>query len=143
VHLRETESWSLGVRLELAINGHAISRPDFASMYWSAEQQMAHMTSNGSSLRTGDIYGSGTISSFGREGQGSLLELSRDGTERIKIPGGTRAGYLEDGDIVTVHAAADTPAGQLSFGEAVGLVMPAAPRLPSPRPLARRGAKSS
>lgn len=142
VHLREAESWSLGIRLEFAINGHVVSRPDFASMYWSAAQQMAHMTSNGASLRTGDIYGSGTISSFGREGQGSLLELSRDGADRITIPGGSRAGYLEDGDIVTVRAAAETPLGPLSFGEAVGLVMPAEPRRPQPRSLARRGART-
>ena len=33
-----------------------------ASMYWSPAQMLAHMTVNGASLRTGDLFASGTIS---------------------------------------------------------------------------------
>ena len=44
------------------INGHVVSEPPFSTMYWTAAQQLAHMTVNGASLRTGDLYGSGTVS---------------------------------------------------------------------------------
>jgi fumarylacetoacetase len=128
-HLRERESWSLDITLELAINGCTLSRPHYSGMYWSAAQQLAHLTSNGASLRTGDIYGSGTISSRSPQGQGSLLELSRDGADPIPTPSGIRPGYLQDGDFVAVSATARTAAGTLSLDEATGVVVPAAPRL--------------
>ena len=35
-------------------------------MYWTAAQQLAHLTANGASLRTGDLYASGTVSGAGR-----------------------------------------------------------------------------
>ncbi|HUD39819.1 MAG TPA: fumarylacetoacetate hydrolase family protein [Streptosporangiaceae bacterium] len=127
-HLRERESWSLDITLELSINGCPLSRPDYSGMYWSAAQQLAHLTSNGASLRTGDIYGSGTISSWSPQGQGSLLELSRDGADPIPTPGGTRPGYLQDGDFVAVSATARTAAGAVSLDEATGVIVPAAPR---------------
>ncbi|HEY7174061.1 MAG TPA: fumarylacetoacetate hydrolase family protein, partial [Micromonosporaceae bacterium] len=34
-------------------NGTVVSRPPFATMYWTPAQQLAHMTVNGASLRTG------------------------------------------------------------------------------------------
>ena len=38
------------------------SRTNADQLYWSAAQQIAHLTVNGASLRTGDLLGSGTIS---------------------------------------------------------------------------------
>ena len=37
-------------------------RPPFAAMYWTPAQQLAHLTVNGASLRTGDLFASGTVS---------------------------------------------------------------------------------
>ena len=62
------EPWGLDLHLELDCNGTVVSRPPFAGMYWTAAQQLAHLTVNGASLRTGDLYGSGTVSGAGPVG---------------------------------------------------------------------------
>ena len=54
--------WGLDITLEVRLNGELISCPPFGSMYWTAAQQLAHMTVNGASLRTGDLFASGTVS---------------------------------------------------------------------------------
>ncbi len=52
----------LDIELSVEINGALISRPPFASMYWTAAQMLAHMTVNGASVRPGDLFASGTVS---------------------------------------------------------------------------------
>ena len=42
---------------------------------------IAHHTSGGCNLRSGDLLGSGTISAPHRDGCGSMLELTRGGSE--------------------------------------------------------------
>ena len=42
---------------------------------------LAHLTVNGASVRTGDLYGSGTVSGPERDQRGSLLELTWGGQE--------------------------------------------------------------
>ena len=39
-----------------------VSSTGFADMYWTAAQQLAHMTVNGASVRAGDLFASGTVS---------------------------------------------------------------------------------
>ena len=53
------------------LNGELISRPPFATMYWTGAQMMAHMTVNGASLRPGDLYGSGTVTGPERDQRGA------------------------------------------------------------------------
>jgi fumarylacetoacetase len=76
-----------------------IVRTSARNVYWSVEQQIAHLTANGASMRTGDLIGSGTISGPAREQRGSLLELSWNGAEPFELDGERRT-YLEDGDEV-------------------------------------------
>ncbi|NEE59080.1 fumarylacetoacetase, partial [Streptomyces sp. SID8455] len=54
----EEEHGGFDIRITVEINGQVVAEPPFASMYWTAAQQLAHMTVNGASLRTGDLYGS-------------------------------------------------------------------------------------
>ena len=42
--------------------GPLVSRPPYATTYWSPAQMLAHLTVNGASLRTGDVFASGTVS---------------------------------------------------------------------------------
>lgn len=56
------EPWGLDIELQVNLNGHVVARPPFRSRYWTAAQQLAHMTVNGASLRTGDLFASGTFS---------------------------------------------------------------------------------
>jgi fumarylacetoacetase len=118
--------WGFDIRLEIAINGHVVSRPPFSSMYWTAAQQLAHMTSNGASLRAGDIFGSGTISGPHAGQYGSLLELSWGGSKPFEITDGSLRTYLADGDEVVISATAPAiGGGTLGFGEVRGRVHPA------------------
>jgi len=75
-------------------------------MYWTADQQLAHMTINGARLRTGDLYGSGTVSSVSPNAFGSLLEITRNGAEPVQLRDLTTRGFLLDGDEVVITATA-------------------------------------
>ncbi|MET8638270.1 fumarylacetoacetase [Streptomyces sp. NPDC004680] len=112
------------LRICVAINGHVVSEPPFSTMYWTAAQQLAHMTVNGASLRTGDLYGSGTVSGPTEGERGSLLELTWNGRDPLELPDGKRA-FLEDGDVVTLTAWAPGPDGtRVGLGEVTGRVVP-------------------
>ncbi|WP_306371520.1 fumarylacetoacetase [Nocardiopsis sp. CC223A] len=125
-YLRGTGPWGLDLRLEVRLNGHVVSRPPFSQMYWTAAQQLAHMTVNGASLRTGDVYASGTVSGPEVEQRGCLLELTWSGREPLRLPDGTERTFLEDGDEVTITATAPGPDGSLvHFGEVSGRILPA------------------
>jgi fumarylacetoacetase len=109
------------------LNGQLVSRPRFATMYWTAAQQLAHLTVNGAALRTGDLYGSGTVSGFRRDEMGSLLELTAGGREPLLLPDGQPHGYLADGDTVTLSGSAPGPDGsRIEFGCAAGRITAAA-----------------
>jgi fumarylacetoacetase len=101
-HLRVDESWALDIPLEVELNGTVISRGNARGLYWTMPQQLAHATSNGSSVRTGDLMASGTISGAGPGTEGSLIELTRNGAEPVRLEGGERT-FLEDGDEVVLR----------------------------------------
>ena len=111
------------------ISGHRLSRGAAANMYWTIGQMVAHHTSNGCDLQTGDLLGSGTISAPDPIGFGSLLELSNGGADPIELTGGERRSFLEDGDeiIFSAHAHADGFVS-IGFGTCVGRVIPARAR---------------
>ncbi|MBO3737557.1 fumarylacetoacetase [Actinoplanes flavus] len=106
----KTPLWGLDIRLEVRLNGHVVARPSFAGMYWTGAQMLAHLTANGASLRTGDLYASGTIS--GGE-PGSLIELSWNGQQPLTLPDGSVRTFLADGDEVEITATAPGPDGTL------------------------------
>lgn len=83
---------------------------------------MAQATANGCPIETGDLLATGTISGFGDEEHGCLLELNRGGEKEIGLEGGERRMWLEDGDCLTLSAWAGEGVG---FGECVGTVLPA------------------
>jgi fumarylacetoacetase len=117
------EPWGLNLTLEIRLNDHVISRPPFAPMYWTPAQQLVHMTVNGASLRTGDLYASGTVSGPAAGQRGSLIELTWGGAEPLELPDGSRRTFLEDGDTITITATAPGPGGvRLGFGEVTGRI---------------------
>lgn len=118
--------WGLDLDLEVRLNGHLVSRPPFAGMYWTPAQQLAHMTVNGASVRTGDLYASGTVSGPAKDQRGSMFELAWGGAEPIELPDGTTRSFLEDGDEVVISASAPGADGtRIGFGEVRGRVLPA------------------
>lgn len=125
-YLRDADDRGLDLTLEVRLNGHVVSRPPFATTYWTAAQQLAHMTVNGASVRAGDVFASGTVSGPERDQRGSLLELCWGGTEPITLPDGATRTFLEDGDEVVITATAPGPGGaRLGLGEVRGQVLPA------------------
>lgn len=120
------EPGAFDLRIEVALNGHPVARPPFAAMYWTAAQQLAHMTVNGASLRTGDLFASGTVSGPEPHQRGCLLELTWSGRDPLRLPDGERT-FLEDGDEVTLTAWAPGPGNnRVALGEVTGRIAPAA-----------------
>ncbi len=125
-YLCESDDWGLDIELEVRLNGHVISRPPFAAMHWSPAQMLAHMTVNGASLRTGDLYASGTVSGPEPGQRGCMIELTWNGTEPLTLPDGTTRAWLEDSDELVITATAAGPGGtRIGLGEARGQILPA------------------
>ncbi len=93
--------WALDLHLEVELNGERISATGFRSMYWTFAQQLAHMTVNGATTRTGDLFGSGTVSGPSRSERGSFIELTWRGAEPLTLTDGSTRTFLLDGDTVT------------------------------------------
>ncbi|WP_100446551.1 fumarylacetoacetase [Glycomyces xiaoerkulensis] len=122
-YLAEADRFAYDLTLSVALNGTEVARPPFAQMYWTPAQQLAHMTVNGASLRTGDLYGSGTVSGPEKSQWGSFQELSWGGKEPIRLPDGSERTFLEAGDTVAIGATAPGPDGEtIGLGEVAGTV---------------------
>jgi fumarylacetoacetase len=106
-HLAGGRDWGLDLALEVELNGDSLSRGNARTLYWTFPQQLAHATSNGARLRTGDLMASGTISGAEPGSEGSMIELFR----------GER--FLEDGDEVVLRGRA---ANGVELGEVRGRV---------------------
>ncbi len=112
----------LDIAVEVVLNGEVVSRPPYRTMYWSPAQMLAHLTVNGASVRTGDLYASGTISGSEPDQRGSFLELSWGGRE----PFGDGRTFLDDGDeVVLRYTAPGTGGGRIALGEVTGRIEPA------------------
>ena len=101
-YLRE-EPWAYDIPLEVELNGTVVARSNTRHLYWSIAQQLAHLTVNGASLRTGDLLATGTISGPEPDARGSLIELSWNGQEPIELADGSTRTFLEDGDEVILR----------------------------------------
>ncbi|QZY29509.1 fumarylacetoacetase [Nocardioides coralli] len=121
-YLTEGSPRGLDIEVEVELNGDVVARPPYRTMYWSPAQMLAHLTVNGASLRTGDLFASGTISGPEPDQRGSFLELSWGGQE----PFGEGRTFLEDGDTVTLrYTAPGTAGGRISLGDVTGTILPA------------------
>jgi fumarylacetoacetase len=127
----EPSALDIELRVELAPQGAPateISRVNARGLYWSAAQQLAHLTSNGASIRPGDLFASGTISGDGPEQAGSLLERTWDGRDTLRLTSGVERTFLEDGDTVTLRgwAGGDAPdRPRIGLGSCAGTILPA------------------
>jgi len=125
-HLRVEGATGFDIRLDLRVNKTSLSTPRFDTMYWTPAQQLAHLTSNGARVRTGDLFASGTVSDDTEFG--SLLELTWNGSQPLPLADGSTRCYLEDGDEVSLDAVAVGRDGSRSrLGEVRGAVTPARP----------------
>jgi len=113
--------WALDIELEVEVRDTVLSRTNARGLYWTMPQQLAHATVNGASLRTGDLFVSGTISGPEHGSEGSLIELTKNGAHPIRLGDGTTRSFLEDGDEVVLRGRA----GEIELGEVRGTILPA------------------
>ncbi len=135
-YLRTSESWNYDVMLlvelqtqkmrESGIDAEIISRSNFKYMYWNMAQQLAHATVNGTAVRPGDLYASGTISGPTPESYGSFIELTWRGTKPLRLQSGEERAFLEDGDAVTLRGVCEAPGKpRIGFGSVSAEILPA------------------
>lgn len=105
-----------------------LSSSNSQTLYWTPAQMLAHHTSNGSALDSGDLLGSGTISGAHDGALGSLLEITRGGSQRFTLANGEQRGFLEDGDEITLRGHCER-AGfiRIGFGECRATIEAAQP----------------
>ncbi len=124
-YLRSLGDAAIDLRLTVELNGEVISDVGFRDMYWTMSQQLAHATVNGTNVRPGDLYASGTVSGDHPGALGSLLELTWNGTRPVQSTSGPRT-FLEDGDTVVMRGRCErTGSPGIGFGECAGTVVPA------------------
>ncbi len=120
--------YDLDLEVTLAPEGQTattIARTNYNEMYYSAAQQLAHHTTSGCPMNTGDLLGSGTISGPEKENRGSLLELSWGGKEPMTLDTGETRSFIEDGDTLTLKGSAKGDGFTIGFGDCTGTVLPA------------------
>jgi fumarylacetoacetase len=120
-YLRVAGDWALDLELEVELSGTVVSRTNARGLYWTMPQQLAHATVNGASIRTGDLFVSGTISGEDRGSEGSLIELTANGEHPIGLGDGSTRTFLEDDDDVVLRARA----GERELAEVRGRILPA------------------
>jgi fumarylacetoacetase len=105
-----------------------ITRTHLDNLYWTFAQMIAHHTSNGCNLRTGDLLGSGTISGAEDVSRACVTELTNAGKDPLELPNGETRIALEDGDEIVLSARASAAgAVPIGFGTCRGRIAPALP----------------
>jgi fumarylacetoacetase len=99
-----------------------VSKTNFKYLYWTMNQQLAHQTVNGCNVRSGDLYGSGTISGSNQDSYGSMLELTWKGTKPLTISDGTERKFINDGDTVILRGHCENDDVRIGFGECKGRI---------------------
>ncbi len=123
----ELEVWLQTAQMRRA--GHAgerLSQANYRDAYWSMSQLVAHHTVNGCNLRSGDLFGTGTLSGPKPKQGGSLMELSAGGKELVQLHNGETRSWLEDGDCVMLRGYCQREGfRRIGLGECCGTVLPA------------------
>ncbi|KAF5987616.1 hypothetical protein FBULB1_2005 [Fusarium bulbicola] len=138
--LRCQDDVAVRVSTSLSRNGvteDLIGMSDLKHLHWSPFQMVAHHSSSGCGLETGDLLGTGTLSSsteqikeFGSHHDptrrsGCLAELVLGGTRPFTLSNGSELVWLEDGDVVTMEAWAGSGERVIGFGRVSAKILPA------------------
>ncbi|KIN62726.1 Fumarylacetoacetase [Sulfitobacter noctilucicola] len=129
-HLKDVGPMLYNIDLEVTLapegkDASTIATTNYNEMYYSAAQQLAHHTTSGCAMQSGDLLGSGTISGPEKENFGSLLELSWGGKEPFTLDTGEERSFVEDGDTLTLKGGAQGDGYRIGFGTCTSKVLPA------------------
>ncbi|MFV8334311.1 fumarylacetoacetase [Flavobacterium sp. XS1P32] len=128
-YLQQKGKHSFDINLEVAIQPEnakpkVVSHSNFKYLYWSMCQQLAHHTSNGCRVNSGDMMGSGTISGPTEDSFGSMLELTWGGKNPIKMSDGTERKFINDNDTVIMKGYCQNGQVRIGFGEVSSKLLP-------------------
>jgi len=128
-YLQQKGKHGFDIHLEVAIqpeNGTetVVSQSNFKYMYWSMSQQLAHHTSNGCRVNSGDMMGSGTISGPTPSSYGSMLELTWGGKNPVQLADGTERKFINDNDTVIMKGYCENQEVRIGFGEVSSKLLP-------------------
>ncbi|KAJ4049312.1 hypothetical protein NW756_006544 [Fusarium oxysporum] len=138
--LRCQDDVAVRVSTSLSRNGvteDLLGKSDLKHLHWSPFQMVAHHSSSGCGLDTGDLLGTGTLSSstdqikdFGSDHDairrsGCLAELVLGGTRPFTLSDGSELIWLEDGDTVTMEGWAGAGDRVIGFGKVSAKILPA------------------
>ncbi|MBS7786662.1 fumarylacetoacetase [Flavobacterium sp. CYK-55] len=128
-YLQQKGKHAYDIHLEVSIAPEnvaptVVSQSNFKYMYWSMSQQLAHHTSNGCRVNSGDMMGSGTISGPTPDSYGSMLELTWNGKNPIKMQDGTERKFINDNDTVIMKGYCKNNEVRIGFGEVSSKLLP-------------------
>lgn len=128
-YLQQKGKHAYDIHLEVSIAPEnvaptVVSQSNFKYMYWSMSQQLAHHTSNGCRVNSGDMMGSGTISGPTPDSYGSMLELTWNGKNPIKMHDGTERKFINDNDTVIMKGYCKNNEVRIGFGEVSSKLLP-------------------
>lgn len=101
-----------------------ICQSNFKYLYWSMAQQLAHHTSNGCRVNSGDMMGSGTISGEAADSFGSMLELTWGGKNPLIMKDGSERKFINDNDTVIMKGYCQNSSVRIGFGEVSSKLLP-------------------
>lgn len=128
-YLQQKGKHAFDINLEVSIapegvEATVVSNSNFKYMYWTMSQQLAHHTSNGCRVNSGDMMGSGTISGPTPDSYGSMLELTWSGKNPIKMKDGTERRFINDNDTVIIKGYCKNNKIRIGFGEVCSKLLP-------------------
>ena len=128
-YLQQKGKHSFDINLEVAIQTekgepNIVSNSNFKHLYWTMSQQLAHHTSNGCRVNSGDMMGSGTISGPTPNSYGSMLELTWGGKNPIVLNDGTQRKFINDNDTVIMKGFCQNGHVRIGFGEVSSKLLP-------------------
>jgi len=126
-YLQKEGKQSYDIKLQAAIKPKkrketVVTNTNFKYLYWNMAQQLAHQTSNGCNIHSGDLYGTGTISGPTEDSYGSLLELTWKGTKPITMSDNTERTFIKNGDTVILRGYCQNEKVRIGFGECKGKI---------------------
>ncbi len=128
-YLQQKGKNTFDIKLQVAIEPQGVdaaivSTSNFKYLYWTMSQQLAHHTSNGCRVNSGDMMGSGTISGPTPDSYGSMLELTWSGKNPIKMKDGSERKFINDNDTVIMTGWCKNADIRIGFGEVRSKLLP-------------------
>ncbi len=128
-YLRQIGNNTFDINLEVAIQPEnaapmTVTKSNYKYLYWTMSQQLAHHTSNGCRIYSGDMMGSGTISGSTPDSYGSMLELTWGGKNPITVSDGTERKFVNDNDTVIMTGFCEKNEIRIGFGEVKSKLLP-------------------